>query len=314
MSALRDLADYAAAQKTTGLLVWQDGRTVLEQNWPLPEGSEQFAAIFTRGTTDTGAPREDVASQQKSLIGVLAGQAVDRGLLDIARPVSSYVGEGWSKAAAEQERAITVRHLLEMTSGLSEPPLAFEAPAGERFAYNTTAYARLHGILEAAAGMKLDALTRDWLTGPLGMSDTAWMPRPEAIAKASGNAWGLVTAPRDLLKLGQMLMDDGRAPGGTQIISEAQLAAMLTPTATNPAYGRLWWLNSAAWRIDVTGNRLDGAPIPSAPSDLVLALGAQGRVLGVLPSRKLIVVRLGQQPPDADFHTQFWRRVMAVIG
>ena len=114
MSALDDLADYAKAQKTTGLLVARDGGTLLEKNWPLPAGSEQFAALFARGTTEHDALREDVASQQKSLIGILAGQAVDRGLLDIARPASAYIGEGWSKAAPEQERAITVRHLLGM--------------------------------------------------------------------------------------------------------------------------------------------------------------------------------------------------------
>jgi CubicO group peptidase (beta-lactamase class C family) len=312
MSALDDLADYAASQKTTGLLVAQDGDTLLERNWPLPPGSEQFAALFARGMTDHAALREDVASQQKSLIGILAGQAIDRGLLDIIRPVSAYIGEGWTKASPDEERAVTVRHLLEMNSGLTEA-LEVEAPAGERFFYNTPAYARLQRVLEAAAGVKLDVLTRDWLTGPLLMADTAWVARPPEMAKASGNAWGLVTAPRDLLKLGRMVMASGRAPGGTQLLSQAQLALMLTPTPTHPAYGRLWWLNGSTWWIDPTGTRHDGPAVPPAPADLVLALGAQGRVLGVLPSQKLIVVRLGQQPPDADFRTQFWRRVMAVL-
>ncbi len=311
-AALNDLADYAAAQKTTGLLVVQEGRTLLERNWPLPPGSETFAALFARGTTTYGELREDVASQQKSLIGILAGQAVDRGLLDIERPVSAFIAAGWSKASPEQERAITVRHLLEMTSGLTEA-LAPEAPPGARFFYNTPVYARLHGVLEAAAGLKLDALTRDWLTGPLGMTDTEWLPRPAEMARVSGNAWGLVTAPRDLALLGRMVLDRGRAPGGNQLISEAQLAQMLAPTPTNPAYGRLWWLNGGAWMADVTGARSEGPAVPPAPSDLVLALGAQGRVLGVLPSRDLIVVRLGQQPPDADFRVQFWRRVMAAL-
>src|SRR5690348_10527640 len=174
MSALDDLADYAASQKTTGLLVARDGDTLLERNWPLPPGSEQFAALFARGMTEHAALREDVASQQKSLIGILAGQAIDRGLLDIARPVSAYIGEGWTKASPGQERAVTVRHLLEMNSGLTESR-EVEAPAGERFFYNTPAYARLQRVLEGAAGTTLDVLTRDWLTGPLLMSDTAWV-------------------------------------------------------------------------------------------------------------------------------------------
>ncbi|MBV9904470.1 MAG: serine hydrolase [Alphaproteobacteria bacterium] len=304
---MKDLADYAKAQKTTGLIVVKDGRTLIEENWPLSPGSEQFATLFARGTTSTGALREDVASQQKSLIALLAGIAIDRGLLDIALPVASFIGEGWTKALPDQERAITVRHLLEMTSGLKES-LEVEAPAGTKFFYNTPVYARLQRVLEVASGQKLDALTRDWLTGPLGMADTEWRPRPAAFAQASGNAWGLETAPRDLVKLGELIL--GRGKG---LISETQLDAVFKPTATNPAYGRLWWLNNGEWWIDVTSIRHDGQSVPGAPADLVQGLGAQGRILGVVPSRKLIVVRLGQQPPDADFRTQFWHRVMAAL-
>lgn len=307
MTALDDLAAYAESQKTTGLIVVQNGRTLIERDFPLPPGSEQFAAIFARGKTSSGALIEDVASQQKSLIALLAGIAIDRGLLDIARPVSAYIGEGWSKAATGDERAITVRHLLEMTSGLKES-LEVEAPPGTRFFYNTPAYARLHGVLEKASGQPLDALTRDGLTGPLGMAETHWRPRPAALAQASGNAWGLETTPRDLVELGALVLARGKG-----VISKAQLAAIFAPTPTNPAYGRLWWLNGGAWWMDVTSIRHEGAAVPGAPADLVQGLGAQGRVLGVIPSLGLIAVRLGQQPPDADFRVTFWRRVLAAL-
>ena len=199
MSALDDLAAYAASQGTTGLLLQVDGHDLLEANFPLGEGAEQFAAIFAKGRAADGALREDVASQQKSLIAILAAQAAERGLLDISRPVSAVIGRGWSKAPPDAEQAIAVRHLLEMTSGLTDA-LVVEALPGERFHYNTPAYARMQRVVEAAGGMPLDALTRAWLTGPLGMLDTEWQARPAGLAEQSGNAWGLVTTPRDLLR------------------------------------------------------------------------------------------------------------------
>jgi CubicO group peptidase (beta-lactamase class C family) len=312
-AALDDLADYAASQKTTGLLVVQDGRTLLERNWPLPEGSEAFAGVFVKGTTADGALREDVASQQKSLIAILAGHAEDRGLLDVGRPVADILGAGWSKAAPDAERAVSVRSLMEMNCGLIEQ-LSVEAPVGAKFFYNTPAYARLQRVLEAVGGQPLDALTRDWLTGPLGMADTEWLPRPAALAQSSGNAWGLVTVPRDLAKLGQMVLAGGVAPDGTQLISAEALAGIFAPTATNPSYGRLWWLNDGAWSQNPQGERREGRLVPPAPPDLKLALGAHGRVLGVVPSRALVVARMGQQPPAADFAAQLWRRVMAAAG
>jgi CubicO group peptidase (beta-lactamase class C family) len=308
-TALDELARYAASQNTTGLLLAQAGRTLFEQTWPAPDPT--FAAVFVRGQTASGALVEDVASQQKSLIAVLVGQAIDRGLLDDSRPVSDVVGAGWSHASPAEE-AIAVRHLLEMTSGLTEQ-LAFEAPPGRRFFYNTPAYARLQRVLEAVARQPLDALTCDWLTGPLGMADTEWFARSAELARLSGNAWGLATAPRDVAALGRMVLEGGLAPGGAQLISPGALAPIFTPTPTNPAYGRLWWLNGGAWSVDPLGARREGPLVADAPGDLVLALGAQGRVLGVARSRALILVRLGQQPADADFAARLWRLVMAAL-
>ncbi|HEY2707683.1 MAG TPA: serine hydrolase domain-containing protein [Caulobacteraceae bacterium] len=262
-TALEDLAAYAASQNTTGLVLMQGGRMLLEHNWPAADPA--FAAVFVRGETADGALIEDVASQQKSLIALLLGQAIDRGLLNDTRPVADIVGAGWTKASPAEEGAIAVRHLLQMTSGLTEQ-LAVEAPPGQRFFYNTPAYARLQRVLEVIAGQPLDALTRDWLSGPLGMADTAWLPRPADLAQRSGNAWGLATAPRDLAKLGGMVLDGGLTPNGTRLISPAALADIFTPTATNPAYGRLWWLNNGAWSIDPQGARREGRWVPSAPA------------------------------------------------
>jgi CubicO group peptidase (beta-lactamase class C family) len=312
-AGLDDLAAYAQAQKTTGLLIIQQGRMVLERNWPVPPGSEAFLARLTHGATPDGALLEDVASQQKSFVALLVAAAIDKGLLDLAAPVSDYLGGGWSQATADEERAIAVRDLMEMTSGLTEA-LTREAAPGTRFFYNTPAYAMLKPVLETVAKQSLETLTQAWLAGPAGMADTAWRQRPAELAAASGNATGLVTTPRDVAKMGQVVLDGGLAADGQRIVSEAQLAALFIAAPTNPAYGRLWWVNDGAWSISAYGVRTAGPFVPSGPSDLRLALGAQGRMLGVSATAGLIAVRLGQQPTDTDFVDQLWRRLMTATG
>ena len=246
-------------------------------------------------------------------MAVLVGVAIDKGLLDISKPVAAYAGAGWSKASAEQEAAITVRHLLQMNSGLRED-LTYGTAPDARFFYNTPAYAVLKKVLEGASKQSLDDLTRLWLTEPLGMSDTAWRKRPDAFRDA-GNPTGLVTVPRDIAKMGQLVLDGGKAADGKRVISKEQLDAMLQRTATNPAYGRLWWLNGGPWSVSATADsrRTEGQLIAAAPADLVAALGAQDRKLFVVPSQGLIVVRTGQAAPDREFNQQFWMRLTKAL-
>lgn len=307
-AALDELVAYVQSQKTTGFLIVQDRKVIFEHNWPLPPGAANFAANFTHGTDAHGALAEDVASAQKSFVAILAGVAIDKGLLDISKPVSDYIGAGWSKAAPDQEKSITVRNLMEMSSGLTEK-LTYEAPSGTKFFYNTPAYAIMKPVLEKVSGQKLDDLTRRWLTEPAGMTDTLWRERP-AVFRGVGNPTGLYTTPRDMAKLGQLVLDNGKAADGKRVISAAQLAALFERSPTNPAYGRLWWLNGSAYTLRPAGVRSETALIPAAPPELVAALGAQDRKIYVVRSRKLIVVRTGQATPDRGFDQQVWLRLM----
>jgi CubicO group peptidase (beta-lactamase class C family) len=307
-AALDEVLSYVASQKSTGFVIVDHERIVAERYWPLPADAATFKANFTHGTSPDGALLEDVASAQKSFVAILAGVAIDKKLLDISKPVSSYVGAGWSKATPEQEKAITVRNLLEMSSGLKDN-FTYEAPAGTKFHYNTPAYAMMKPVLEKASGLPLDQLTTDWLTKPVGMKDSGWRKRPAAFAD-SGNPTGLVTTPRDMAKMGQLILDGGKA-NGVRVISEAQLKALFQRSATNPSYGRLWWLNGGQYSVAPGANdpKIDGQLIKAAPADLVAAQGAQDRKLYVVPSRGLIVVRMGQAT-DRDFNQQLWTRIM----
>lgn len=307
---MQAVLDYVQGQKTTGFLIVRDRRTVVERNWAPPADAGQFRA-FAYETTPDGALLEDVASQQKSFVSMLVAVAVDKGLIDVSRTVSDYIGAGWSKASPEQERAIRVIDVLQMASGLNDD-FTWAAPPATLFHYNTPVYAVTKRVLAAAAKQPLETLTADWLTRPAGMTNTAWRKRPAAMSDV-GNPTGLVTCPRDVAAFGQIVLDGGKAKDGRRIVSQAGLKAMFERSKTNPAYGRLWWLNGSEQTARPTGRMAPGPLIPAAPADLVAALGALDRKLYVVPSRKLIVVRMGLAAPDRDFDQQLWVRLAKAV-
>jgi CubicO group peptidase (beta-lactamase class C family) len=310
-AAMTNLLDYLRNHNTTGFLVIQDGKTVVEKNWPAPEGDRQFS-LFVYGRTKEGALLEDVASQQKSFVSVLIAIAIDKGLIDVEKPVAAYIGTGWSRATPEQEAKIRVIDVLTMSSGLDDK-FGYEAPPGTVFYYNTPVYAVTKRIVAAAAKQPLDTITHDWLTAPVGMNDTAWRKRPAALASV-GNDTGLVTTPHDTALFGLMVLHGGVASDGKRIVSESSLEAMFKPSATNPAYGRLWWLNGSTYTMRALGGRKEGPLIAAAPADTIAALGAFDRRLYVVPSRKLIVVRTGAAAGDKEFDQQLWTRLIKAIG
>ena len=308
--AMQALLDYARGQRTTGLLIVRDRKVLAEANWPAPP--DLPFKDFTYEITPEGALLEDVASQQKSFVAVLAAIAADKGLLDVERPVSAYVGARWSHAPPDQEAQIRVIHLFTMNSGLTTD-IHFAAAPGTQFFYNTPVYAIAKRVLAAAAGHPLETITHDWLTAPAGLRETSWRQRPAAFSDV-GNPTGLVTSPRDAARLGQLILDGGRSDGGARIVSEPALKALFVPSVTNPAYGRLWWLNGGAFAIRPLDRRVPGPLIPAAPPDLVAALGALDRKLYVVPSLRLVVVRMGDASPDKDFDQQLWLRLMPALG
>lgn len=305
--AMQDVLDYVRDQKTTGFLVIRDGVVVVRRNWPAPPDAGEFKAAFAYETNADGELLEDVASQQKSFVALLVAIAVDKGLVDVDKPVSTWLGDGWSKAAPEQEAKIRLIDILTMSSGL-DAAFAYAAPPGTTFLYNTPVYAVTKRVLAAATGQPLETLTRAWLTEPAGMTDTAWRERPATLGDV-GNPTGLVTSPRDLAKFGQLILDGGRAADGRRIVSEAELEAMFDRSTPNPSYGRLWWLNGGAYAVRAPAHRVDGPLIPPAPADVVAALGALDRKLYISPGRRLVVVRLGQAAPDKDFDSTLWRKL-----
>lgn len=177
-----------------------------------------------------------MASAQKSVASFLVGIAQAKGLLKIDDPVNQYLGAGWSRAEPTQEKAVTIRHLITMTSGLSDRGV-FEHKPGTRWRYNTPVYARSVDVVAAAAKMDRHELTRKWITQPVAMADSTWASRG-AVGARIGNAFGFATTARDLARFGLMVLAGGKW-GDKTILADQQYLKEATTTSQklNPYYG-----------------------------------------------------------------------------
>ncbi|HJN48875.1 MAG: FG-GAP-like repeat-containing protein [Pseudomonadales bacterium] len=292
---------YAKERDSSSVVILHRGRILAEGHWPV--NGPRYRRLVT-GVDAAGHVIEDVASMQKSIVSFLVGVAVAEDMIALNGSVSSYLGPGWSKAEAEQEQLITVRHLLSMTSGLGTDH-TFQSAPGTSWQYNTRVYSRLVAVLEKVSQRVVTELTTDWLTGKIGMNDSRWGERAWVGPEMDANRIGFQTSARDLARFG-LLMLAGGAWNGQMLTHAGYMAEMIQPSQSlNPSYGYLWWLNGQpAGASDQQGL------VPSAPGDMFAAQGALGRKLYVVPSVELVVARIGNNP-GRDFNREFWRRLMA---
>jgi CubicO group peptidase (beta-lactamase class C family) len=150
-----------------------------------------------------------------------------------------------------------------------------------------------------------DVFSRE-LMGPLGAStDWRWEPYDDAWVELNGRRmpsvpggthWGggLRISARDLARLGQLVLDEGRA-GGQVLVSPAWVHHMRQPTALAPFYGWLMWLNR------------DGQAFPGASPKASLMVGAGGHFVWVEPAFDAVVVLRWVD-------TAHWPVVMRAIG
>jgi CubicO group peptidase (beta-lactamase class C family) len=242
----------------TSLLVVQDGRTVYEH-------------YFNGNAADT---LNDIRSASKSVTALLMGAAIDRGLVKgVDAKVYDFFPE-YHEADA-RKRAITVEDLMTMSSiwecddenqfstgneermyvserwltfALSLPVKGFapwmskpaDSPYGRAFSYCTAGAFTAGAVVERAAHKPLSAFAAEVLEKPLGISHVQWNVSAEGIGMGGG---GTRYTARDLAKLGQLALDDGRWQG-RQVISAAFIHSMLTPHAQardDAEYGYFWW-------------------------------------------------------------------------
>ncbi|HXH21298.1 MAG TPA: serine hydrolase domain-containing protein [Dehalococcoidia bacterium] len=288
--ALEEALEFAGRANSTGMVVLCRGRIVAERYWG--EGSIEAAS--------------DCFSVQKSLVSVLIGIAMTEGRLRMDDPVDLYLGKGWSRSP-ETEGRITVRHLVTMTSGLTND-LRFAAEPGSIWAYNTPAYQLTKTVLERATGVTHQTFTRDLVWGRTGADHSRWEMR------ANMPFTGWVASTRDLARFGLMVLAGGTWNGAAILKDKAYLRASLESSQDlNLAYGYLWWLNGRRSHLTVRGVKRDGALVPEAPADMVQAAGAGDKRIYIVPGQHVVVARhggpAGQDATDVGttFDSGFWR-------
>ena len=311
---------YAGKNKSSGMVILYRGRILAEQYWPLdpPErnatGGRNPYFHMRLGVNDHGQAIEDVASAQKSVTAMLVGIAQYKGLLKLSDPVHKHLGKRWSQAPPDAEAKITIRHLISMSSGLTDR-LKYQAPAGTRWAYNTTAYSRSLTCVAKASGMEENQFTKKWLTGPLGMKDSRWAVRPWADQNTViANKFGFATTARDLARFGLLMVANGYWDGQDVLEDKEYIKQATSPSQQlNPSYGYLWWLNGGPFVARGQDGKKPGRLLSAAPKDMYAAQGKLGRRLYVLPSQHLVITRLGDQSSN-NFGGEFFRLLRAASG
>lgn len=262
---ITSISDFAQSHGSTSLCIQRGGAVLVDDSW--------------------GPPR-DVASIQKSPVAVLVGIAIARGHL---------------RLDDEWRDGITVKHLLTMTSGLGDA-MEYVAPPGERWDYSLIVYPQLKRVLTAAVGRSLDEITAEWLTGPLGMTESSWQDRvwdgslPEFVKPAFVYPDGapmeaFISTARDLVRFGHAAMEGFPGLG----LDPAYLQRMTRSSQSlNPAYGFLWWVNDCEFSFAPKATEARPGPfLPGVPTDAFAALGAGEQCCVVIPSLELVVARTG---------------------
>jgi len=209
-----------------------------------------------------------IGSTTKSITALAVMRLVDSDKVTLETPVRDLVPE-LSLAEGENVDAITVRHLLQQTSGLDDlaggPLLASAAdgtpleavaeikearlasPPGETWRYANVNYVLAGLVVERASGMSYADYVDQRIFTPLGMHDSTAAGQPSdatpghrfwfgipissgpTVRQAEMAAGYIISTADDLSRYLTMYLAEGRAQDGTQVVSSAGLRTMLAP-------------------------------------------------------------------------------------
>ena len=257
------------------------------------------------------------ASAGKTLTSTITGIAQENNIININNKVSDYLGTGWTNATLEQENLITCKNLLSMTAGLddtlgegiSSDELQYTADAGTRWAYHNV-YAKLQDVVAEASNNTWSNYFNTNLKDKIGMS---------GIWKQTGDFSLYWSNTRSMARFGLLISANGKWEN-TQIIPEDFLKDATSKSQNiNNAYGYFWWLNGKDnYRLPASQVEFDGELIPNAPDDMYAALGKNDQKIYIVPSKDLVIIRMGQAADEdtfalSDFDNDLWEKINALI-
>lgn len=282
---LARLVEFGTSNDMDSMLVTRHGRIVLEATYAPFQGGLKHTAY----------------SATKAVVSTLVGMAVGDALLDSTdRKVVDLFADRPIANLDEAKKAITVRHLLDMTSGLDwteglngtftsvgammrstnwqqyilDQPMA--APPGTRFYYDSGNSHLLSAIVGKVTGRSASDYARQKLLGPLGIDDVHWAADPQGV---SIGGFGLALQPRDMAKIGYLWLRGGLWEG-KQILPAAWIEGvrradidMRETWSGDLRYGRQFWA------------------VPAR--DAFMAVGRNRQLIVVMPGLDIVAVMTG---------------------
>ena len=291
---------FGAGTRTTAVLVRQGGAQ-----------AERYAPGF-----DASTPQR-TWSVAKSIAASLVGGAVLSGETSVDDPVGlNYWRAG---GASDPRNAITIDYALRMSTGrYSDTPgnrtdaLYFGGSSVDETALNWPVLHAPGTVFRYANNDTLLAVKAigDWLTfyppheffAKLGMNHTVAETDIRGEYILSSQVW---TTARDLAKFGQLYLDDGKLPSGERVLPEGWVKYVSAPSGPQPTSGTFGY-GAGFWLM----NNIEGVP-----SDTISANGNRGQYVVIVPSRQVVIVRRGEDPPGSGFDiAAFTREVLAALG
>ncbi|HNP16867.1 MAG TPA: serine hydrolase [Fulvivirga sp.] len=281
--------------------------------------AEKYAEGFDKDTPQIGW------SMTKSITATEVGMLVKDGKLDVMQPAPLDL---WKNDARKD---ITIDQLLRMSSGLKwdenyagpssatnmlfksadmgafamKQPLAYTPD--ENWYYSSGTSNIISKIVRQTVGeTEQQNFVRDRLFSPLGM--TSAVIEPDASGTYVGSSYMYAT-PRDWAKFGLLYLHDG-VWNGQRLLSEDWVKYVSTPTPKAPKgeYGAHFWLNAGE-----KGNPKNRY-YPDAPQDIYSANGFEGQRVFIIPSKDMVIVRMGQTKGRGDFDfNAFLKNVLETV-
>lgn len=303
-AALEAAAAYAAQHGSDALLVAWRGRLVHEQYWNGRAPDSLFAAH----------------SMLKVLPAILIGLAIADGYIESPDVSAAVFLPEWNDA---EHRGITIRHLLNMSSGMQDTydfkpgsmhmqramgldivaaNLAVEIrdSPGRVFAHHDPNAALLGIIVERATGRRIADYLSEKLWRPIGAHDAfLFVDRPGGTAHTDCCSWSAI---QDWIRVGELIRNKGIFYG-RQVVPAGWIEEMMRPSGANPNFGMQLWLGTE-WeeyrRYDsALGIYASWHSEPFAADDVVFLDGLGKRQLYIVPSRELVILRTG--PNDSGW-------------
>ncbi len=302
-SQVQPLLDYLEQKNTKSFMILHNGKIVME--------------YYFNGHTASDTWQWNSAG--KTLVATTTGIAQQENLLNINNKVSDYLGTGWTSEPLTKENMITSRNLLTMTSGIDDASdfvitsnLTYLADANSRWSYHNV-FQKLMDVVAAASNQTFETYFNAKLKDRIGM-DGFW---------DNGIIYKIYNSnTRSMARFGLLALNKGKW-NNTQIINESFFNESITTSQNiNPSYGYLWWLNGKnSFMIPGEQTQFTGFLVPNAPAEMYAAMGASDQRIYVVPSKKIVIVRMGNASDPSNpnfalsgFDDALWIKINAVIN